>query len=213
MAVASKNGELVAIQGKQFRDWIEKDPAGGTPLVMGVLQSTISRLRQTSHELSLVYGAGRLLAQDKPIAERVRETTEFLRTSLEDVDEITVYQRNPYWDEYEPFLTVPEGSSQAFPKEHPLVQQVAAVMRSIVPETKDATTALVPLLDPNDAEHPLQGFLYAVSRTNPRAFSPNILYLLEVVSVQISEVLLRHRQQEDHEAQSRLRKSKQSFNL
>src|SRR5437868_14281858 len=27
MAVASQNGELVAIQGKQFREWIEKDPA------------------------------------------------------------------------------------------------------------------------------------------------------------------------------------------
>src|SRR5258708_14660983 len=134
---------------------MEKAPAGGTALVMGVLQSTMSRLRQTSHELSLVYGAGRLLAQDKPIAERVRETTEFLRTSLEDVDEITVYQRNPYWDEYEPFLTVPEGSSRAFPKVHPLEQQFAAVMRSIVPETKNATTALVPLLAQHHVEHPL----------------------------------------------------------
>jgi CRP-like cAMP-binding protein len=221
MAVASQNGELVAIQGKQFRDWIEQDLTAGVPLLMGMLQNTIARLRQTSHELSVVYGVDRFLASDKPIKDRLHETADFLRASLEDVDELIIYQRNPYWEEFEPLVHVgaaapgAEGSGPAaLPITHPLVKQVAAMMRPVVvSDTKDALTALVPLIDSHDSQHPLLGFLWAQSKANSRAFSPNILLLLESVSVQLMEALLRHHRQEDQEAQSRLHQSRQSFSL
>jgi CRP/FNR family cyclic AMP-dependent transcriptional regulator len=215
MALASQNGELVAIQGKQFRDWIEKDPKDGVPLLMGVLQSTISRLRQTSHELSLVYGAGRLLAAEKPVEDRCKDTADFLRASLEGIDEITIFKKNPFWEEYTPVVTVPHGSTAPLPNDNPLVQQLSAVLRPIVPEVEKAdgssVTALVPFLNPGDPKNPLLGFIQATSRSNPRAFSPGILLLLETVSVQFTEALLRQQQQEDLEAKARLQQSRQTY--
>jgi CRP-like cAMP-binding protein len=218
MAIASQNGELIAIQGKQFRDWIEKEPGSGVQLMMGLLQNTMVRLRQTSHELSLVYGTGRYLASDKPLKDRFRETADFLRASIQGVDEITIYQRNPYWDEYEPLVSVGthQPATAPLPMENPLVKQVAALLRPVVPsqdktDNKDQATALIPLIDHNNHERPLLGFFYVISRSNPLAFSPNILLLLDTVSVQFTEALLHDLRQQDQAAQSRLQQSRQSY--
>jgi len=219
MAVASQDGELIAIQGKPFRDWLEKDKTVGLPLIMGVLQNTLSRLRQTSHELSLVYGVGRSLAANKPIKERICDTANFLRASLEGVDEIIVYQLNPYWEEFEPLVIAPQaGDPPVLPLQHPLVEKVLHTSIPIVSQEAreiqgNAAVALVPFLDIEDSQHPLQGFLWAANKKNPGAFSPSILLLLSAVSAQFTEAILRQHRQEDQDAQARLRQSRQSFRI
>ncbi|OGR93542.1 MAG: hypothetical protein A2992_05360 [Elusimicrobia bacterium RIFCSPLOWO2_01_FULL_59_12] len=147
--------------------------------------------------------------------ERCRETADFLRASLEDVDEITLYQRSSYWDEFEPVVSIPADSNPGtLPAEHPLVKQVSAVLKPIVPEKQGGgSTSLIPLMDPNNTQTPLLGFLWVTSKLNPKAFSPHILLLLDTVAVQFAETLLRHRLQEDQEAQARLKQGRQSYTV
>lgn len=213
-AMASQSGELIALQGKKFRDWIEQDWKQGLPFMMGVLQSTLGRLRQTSHELSLVYGVGRFLAADKPLKECFRETCEFLRASLEHVDEIALYQRNLYWEEFEPLVSTPEnGHLGTLTPDHSLVRQLSAVLKPIVPETQERkSVALIPLLDPQDNRNTLQGFLWAASQSSVNAFVPSTLALLDAVSIQVTESLLRHRLQEEQVAKARLIQGRQTYN-
>ncbi len=213
-AIASQQGELIAIQGKKFRDWIEKDWTQGLPFVMGILQNTMSRLRQTSHELSLVYGVGRFLAAGKPLKECFLQTCDFLRASLEHVDEVAIYQRNLYWDEFEPLVSTPEeGHLGTLSADHPLIRQVSSLLRPIVPEVKERkAAALIPLLDQKDDRSPLQGFIWAASHSHINAFQPSTLVLLDAVSIQITESLLRHSFQEEQAAKARLIQGRQTYN-
>jgi CRP-like cAMP-binding protein len=218
-ALAKRDGVLVAIQGKQFREWIAQDKDNGTPLLMGMFQSSLTRLRQTSDELSAVYGIGRLLAANKPIGERIREAVEFLKTYLQSVDEIIVYQRSPYWDEYQPVVDAPPSPDRpALPVNSALLGQITSALGPTVIKTAEeradnASLALVPLLNREDEEHPLWGFLWLASKNNSDAFTSNLLLLLSAVSVQFTEALLQQRRQEDQQAQSRLQQSRNSYPL
>jgi CRP-like cAMP-binding protein len=217
MAVASQNGELVAIQGKKFRQWLDQNEGVGLKLLMGMLESSLVRLRRTSHELSLVYGVGRALAGDRPFLDRLRETAQFLRASLEDIDDIQVYQRSPYWDEFEPVsggAMDPPGEPAAFPIKHPYIETLTLTAAPIVipREGKTGVIALIPLMDSADSHQTIQGFLWVASR-NPDVFTANLFLLLTTVAVQFSEALTRQARQDDAEAHSRLDQKKQFFNL
>src|SRR5258708_5815255 len=138
--------------------------SNGVPLLMGLLQNSMSRLRQTSQELSLGYGVGPFLASAKPIKEPLQLTVCVDRASLEDLDDILVFQRNPYWDEFQS-LTNPAGATEpgqalTIPMGDPLVRQMTAVLKPFVSEAqRTAVTALVPFLDPENEKQPLLGFL------------------------------------------------------
>jgi CRP/FNR family cyclic AMP-dependent transcriptional regulator len=212
MALASQDGELVAIQGKQFRDWIEKDSAAGVPLLMSILQSSLIRLRQTSHELSLVYGMTRFLASDKPFAESMKETAEFLRSSLDGIDQIAIYQKNPFWEEFSlvAWAGLPEPI-EALPLSDSLACQMVTLLRPQVGESQNqTTTALIPIVDRSSPSQPLIGAIQATTQ-NRAVFSAKFLMLLEAVAAQAADALTRHVRSDDREAQDRLSKSRQTY--
>jgi len=227
MASATQDGKLVAIRGSQLREWIRQNPATGQPLLLALLQSSLGRLHSTSHELAVIYGMGRLLGSDKPFDEQLSTAMEFLRSSLQGLDDIVVYQRNAYWEEYNAFMSWPtlqdlpgialqDGllkkvqeaeALQIFdPKAIPA--QLAAFK---LPWHDRGAMAIIPLFDRDKAE-PLQGFLCLASRNHPELFSPEKRLLLTSVSYPLSEALARQGRQADSLAQARLRKSKTSFN-
>jgi CRP/FNR family cyclic AMP-dependent transcriptional regulator len=210
MAVASQNGELVAIQGKKFRDWLAKDSGVGVQLLMDMLESTMGRLRRTSQELSMVYGVGRALAGDGTLSERIRETAQFLRASLAEADEVQVYQRSRYWEEFVPLW----GDALAIPMQHPLMQQLVLTAAPVVTpaESGGGSVAMIPLLDTAESHQPVQGFLRLSSR-GAGTFTPGVLLLLTTVAVQVSEALTRQIRQDDQQARSRLDQGRQSFQL
>jgi len=216
-ALAKREGVVVAIQGKQLREWIDGDKENGIPLLMGMLQNALARLRHTSDELAVVYGIGRLLAADKPIGERIREAVDFLKTNLDDVDEIVLYQRNPYWEEYQPLADAPPLPERpALPAQNTLVGQLTYATGPTLIKTDEnragnAALTLVPLINLDREDRKLLGFLWLASKKNPAVFTPGILLLLSTVSVQFSEALLLQQRQEDLAAQSRLKQSRHSF--
>jgi CRP-like cAMP-binding protein len=229
MATATKDGELVAILGWKFRDWIRRETSSGVPLLMGMLQNALERLQQTSCDLALVYGVGRLLGTQKTFAERLAESIAFIRNSVPSVDAAVLYQRSLYWDEFEPLAVYPEGQDVAsLPVTNALVAHADAsgapfllkseaerqsLSAAQLPWQMHSACAVVPLFDRDGDSQPLQGLLLLASQDDVNAFSPNTLLLLASLALQLTEGLGRQRRQEDAEAQSRLHRSRQSFNL
>jgi hypothetical protein len=200
------------------------------PLMMGLMQSCIGRLRQTSHELSIVYGVSRVLGAAKPFSERVAATFDFIRSSLEGVDAIFLYQRSAFWSEFERVAgeAQEEREPSPLPVESILPSQASAAsgavllttqtqpsalaaVRALMPEA--VCGALVPLVDRDQAAQPLQGFLVLASRQAPHAFAPNILLLLTALADPVAEALSRHHRDEDVHAQQRLHQSRRSVSL
>jgi CRP/FNR family transcriptional regulator, cyclic AMP receptor protein len=236
MASASKDGELIAILGMKLREWIRNEPTVGVPLLMGMLERTLGRLQQTSGDLSVIYTLGRLLGSQKPYAERLASSLDYLKNALEGVDDMILYQRSSYWDEFEPVWSTPDaGTAPGLPLASPLAEQAGAaaghsgttpaaielksaeqlqmLAKLQLPISKVATAALLPLMDQDQSARSLQGFLLMISREDPAAFSANTLLLLSSVGLQITEALARHRRQEDTLAQNRLNESRKSIHL
>lgn len=223
MASATQDGNLVAIRGDQLREWIRREPFAGNALLVGMLNTSFARLRQTSQELSVIHGIGRLLGSGKPFAEQLASALDFLQGSLEGVDDLVFYQRSAYWEEFERV-----GEGPPLPLSNLLIQQAnsagsalsldPASVRPALAEAalrweNHAAVSVVPLFDRDEAPHPLQGLLCLASRRSPRAFSPEKLLLLTSVASPLAESLSRHRRHQDALAQDRLRQSKKSFNL
>src|SRR5258708_9891511 len=79
MASSTKDGKLLVMRGPQLREWIHVNPQIGQPLVLGLWKTTLSRLQRTSHELSVIYGVGRLLGSDKPFLTQLSASLNFIK--------------------------------------------------------------------------------------------------------------------------------------
>jgi len=236
MASAAKDGELVAILGMKFREWIRTEPSVGVPVLMGMLDRTLGRLQQTSGDLSIIYTLGRLLGSQKSYADRLAGALDYLKNALEGVDDMILYQRSSYWDEFEPvWSTVDLGSVPIVPMASPLAalaglpvnqagvapaaielksaEQREALAHLQIPFPKVASATILPLIDQEQPAHSLQGFLLIVSREDPEAFSANTLLLLTSIGMQVTEALARQNRQEDSLARNRLNESRKSFRL
>lgn len=229
MATATKAGELVAILGSRLREWVKNEPSAGVPLAMGLLRNSIARLHHTSHELSTLYGIGRLLGSAQPFEERLSAATDFLRSSLSGVDGILLYRRNPYWEEYEALLGSPASSEMAsLPLNHGLIAEATDVQGAFVlqssaqrqilagmklPWAFPASAALIPLVDRDTQGHPLQGFLLLASQKDSFFFTPDLLLMLSAVADPFAEALSRRRREEDATAQNRLDRNRQTFGI
>jgi len=227
MASARKDGKLVALRGSQLREWVHKHPDIGQPLLLSLLQSSLQRLHRTSQELAVVYGVGRLLGSDKPFADQLSVTIDFLKGSLEGLDDLVFYQRNAYWEEFSPVMSLPTLTDlPAIPLQNEIVKAVssAGVAQSFDPhamasdlakfklpwETRVAM-AVIPLFDWEKERDPLQGLLFLASGRQAQAFSAEKQLLLTSVSHPLAEALSRHGRQEEALAKVRLQQSKKSF--
>jgi len=227
MGSGSKDGKLIAIRGPQLREWIQKNPQAGQPLLLALLKTCLDRLHRTSHELSAIYGLGRLLGSDKPFMEQLATALKFLKGSLEGLDDLVFYQRSAYWEELSPLMSLP--ALEELPPillQNELVQKVnaAAVAQSFDPKAltlllsvfklpweKRAAVAIIPLFDWDKAQDPLQGMLFLASVNHASAFSAEKQLLLAAMSHPLAEALSRHSRQEDASAQNRLQQSKKSY--
>lgn len=224
-ANAKADGELIMILGSKLREWLRGEPEAGVPLTMGLLRNSIERLHHTSHELSIVYGTGRLLGSVKGFRDRVGEAASFLRSSILGVDGIILYRKNPYWDEFEAVCYVPDGKEpSAIPLEHGLLKEAAQSTGAEALESPDsrqllaslelpwalpASAAIVPLVDRDKEGHPLQGLLLVANQKDVDYFNSSRLLLLSAIADPFSETLSRHRREEDLAAQGRLAQGRQ----
>lgn len=227
MASASKDGKLVAIVGAKFRDWLKREPGIGQDVLMGMLKNSLERLQQTSGDLSVIYGIARLLGSPRPFAEILTATLDFMKNSLEGLDEIVLYQRSAYWEEFEPIRALPHSTeipvlplnnrlvseAQTAPGAIPLKSEELrqAIIDIKLPWANFSSIILVPLVDHDQTNHALEGLLLLASRDNPEAFSPNSILLLTAISSQLAEAVSRQRRQNDAQAQDRLNQSRRSF--
>ena len=229
MASASLDGKLIAIRGSRLRGWVRKNPETGQPLLLALLQSSLQRLHRTSQELAVVYGVGRLLGSGKPFPDQLSATLDFLKGSLEGLDELVFYQRNAYWEEFSPLMSLPALTDlPAISLQHDIVQAVitAGVVQSLKPATlrrqlaefklpwdTRLAMAVIPLFDWDKARDPLQGLLFLASRHQANAFSAEKKLLLTSIAHPLAEALSRHSRHEESKAQTRLQQSKKSFPL
>jgi len=227
MASASRDGELVAIVGAKFRDWLKREPGIGQGLLMDMLSNSLERLQQTSGDLSVIYGVARLLGSPRPFAETLTATLDFVKNSLEGLDEIVFYQRSAYWEEFEPIRALPHATDiPVLPIHNRLVSEARVASGAVLLNSEElrqaivdiklpwqnfASIVLVPLMDRDQAGHPLEGLLLLASRDTPQAFSPNSLLLLSAISSQLTEAVSRQRRQNEAQAQDRLSQSRRSF--
>jgi CRP-like cAMP-binding protein len=227
MASAAKDGQLLAIRGSELREWSKKNPEAGQRLLLTLLQSAQKRLFQTSHELAVVYGIARLLGSSKPIQDQLESTIEFLRSSLDGLDDLVFYQRNAYWEEFNALISLPgltdlpavtlksalvqkvneAGAVQVFdPKQ--VLHELAEIK---LPWESRAAIAIIPLFDWDKAKDPLQGLLFLATASHPEIFLPEKQLLLTSVAQPLAEALSRHSRHQDALAQARLEQSKKSF--
>ena len=227
MASASRGGKLVAIVGAKLRDWLKRDPGVGQDVLMGMLKNSLERLQQTSGDLSVIYGFARLLGSPRPFAEALTVALDFVKNSLDGLDEIVFYQRSAYWEEFEPIRVLPHAAEvPVLPANHRLISEARTAAGALLLKSEElrqvildiklpwknfASMALIPLIDRDQAGHPLEGLLLLASRENPQAFSPNAILLLTAISSQLIEAVSRQRRQDDAQAQDRLSQSRRSF--
>jgi CRP-like cAMP-binding protein len=224
MATASKDGKLAVIRGLGLRGWMRQNPEEAQPLLMALWQTSLRRLHRTSHELAVVHGIGRILGSDKPFTEQLEAVLEFLKGSLEGLDDLVFYQRSAYWEEFSPMMSLP-GLEElpAIPLQNEIVQKVnaAGAMQSFDPQKIRASmttfhwpwdsrlaVAVIPLFDWDKASDPLQGLLVLASARNVEAFSARDKLLLTSIAHPLAEALSRHSRREDSKAQARLRQSR-----
>ncbi|MFA5975831.1 MAG: cyclic nucleotide-binding domain-containing protein [Elusimicrobiota bacterium] len=218
MATANKDGELLAIQGNKFREWLVQEPALGVPVLINLLDRSLSRLQLTSHELSIVYGVGRLLSGPQPFQDRLAAGLEFVKSSIDGLDDLYCFERSAYWEEFGCLYPTTEPDRlPAIPLASALAAKAQGQSSAFVLDEPDqwqaASAALVPLMNADRPDQPLQGFLVMTSRQQPRFFSRNMLLMLSAMANPLAEALARQSRQEEASAQSRLDQSRRSFNL
>ncbi len=227
MASASKDSELLVVKGVHFRDWMCKNPQEAQPLLLALLKTSLSRLHRTNLELSVVYGIGRVLGSSKAFPEQLISVLDFMKSSLEGLDDIVVYQRNAFWEEFEPLQSLPHLKNlPAVPLSNELIQKASTLGAIWAFEPKSfpmpleafrldwgsrASVAIVPLLNWEKAAASLQGLLLMASKHNAGYFHAEKQLLYTSVARQFSEALSRYERFQELEAQSRLQHSKQSF--
>ncbi len=227
MASASLDGELLVIRGPDFRQWLKAHPEMSHPLVLSLLKTTLVRLHRTNHELSVIYGIGRILGSQKPFPEQLTATMDFLKSSLEGLDDIVFYQRSAYWEEFEALQSLPvRHDLAAIPLGHFLLSKVAASPdpwwfepQQVLTELKDlqlgwenrVAGVVVPLFEYEKSAPVLHGLILMASSKVKSAFTAERRLLLMSLALPLSEVLSRNVRAQDHLAQSRLQHSKQSF--
>ncbi len=218
MASCSKDGTLLMLRGPQLREWIQKNPQTGQPLLLALWKTTMIRLQRTSHELSVIYGIGRLLGSDKPFLTQLSASLEFLKNSLEGLDHVVFYSRSPFWEEFSPLMSFPAVPDLVpLPIQHAVLQAVSAAgsIQSFNP--KEIRTALMsfklpwdhmkamsilPLFDWDQSPDPLQGLLFLASERHENAFSSEKQLVLTSLSHRLAEALSRHGRQEESIGQS-----------
>jgi CRP-like cAMP-binding protein len=229
MASARRDGQLVAILGTKMRDWIRNEPVASVPLLTGLLQNALGRLRQTSGDLSVVYGLSRIFGSEKDISDQLHAALEFLQNSLEHADLLAVYERSPYWDEFQPLNAYPEtGRHMALDIKNDFAAQLDTLRQPFVipraqaqtllehfPERwkKAETLAAVPLVNRERQGGVVHGVLFIGCEDASAVFSSNLLLLLNAVSASLSEALARRFRLEEASAQARLRAARTSFSL
>lgn len=227
MASAYKDGELLLIRGAEFRNWLAKSPEVSQPLLLSLLKTATYRLYRTSHELTVIYGVGRLLGSAKSFEAQLDAAMDFLKSSLDGLDDIVMYQRSPYWDEFNLLKSLPMMADlPAVPMDNELVHKVNSTGAIVTFEPKTfrlpleayrldwesrVACALIPLYDWERPAHALQGLILLSSATRADAFSPEKQLLLTSVSQPIAEALARFHRLQDAQAQERLQKSRQSY--
>ncbi len=227
MGSASKDGELVVIRGSEFRQWLKKEPAQSQSLLLTLLQTTVGRLHRTNHELSVVYGVGRLFGSTKPFEEQLSAAMDFLKGSLEGLDDLVFYRRSAYWEEMEAVKSLPVLTElPAVPVANELIQKVSdsGGMLSFDPAehrtsldafklnwSSRASAAIIPLFSWEKSEKSLQAVLLLASAKRAEAFSAEKQLLLSALALPIAEALARHGRQQDSQAQTRLEQARQSY--
>ncbi len=227
MATANKNGKLLAIRGSEFRKWMQMHPETAQPLLLALLKTSLRRLTHTSHELSVVYGIERILGSGRPFLDQLGAAFDFLKGSLEGIDDLVFYQRSAYWEEFVPLMSVPALTDlPALPPENELVQkaQDAGVTQSFDPQTirsplgtlklpweSRLAVAVIPLFDRDKISDSLQGLLLLASARDAETFSTGEKLLLTSIAHPLAEALSRQSRREDTLAQSRLQQSKKSI--
>jgi CRP-like cAMP-binding protein len=226
MATASKEGKLAVIRGAELRSWMNQNPESAQPLLLALLQTSLGRLHQTSHELAVVHGVGRILGSDKSFNEQLSAVLEFLKGSLPGLEDMAFYRRSAYWEEFSPVMSLPAVPDlPAIPLQNELVQKAnsagaiqtfepGAVQVQLeklqLPWQNRAALAVIPLFDWEKASNPLQGLLLLASTRQANAFSPGEKLLLTSIAHPLAEALSRCGRQEDSLAQQRLQQSKYS---
>ncbi len=224
MASASRDGKLVAVRGLQLREWITQNPALSQPLLLALLKASGVRLHRTSHELAVIYGVGRLLGSQKISAEQLSATLEFIKGSMEGLDDIVLYQRSAYWEEFSPVLSLPVLQDiLPIPLDNEFLKIVSSTQEAhtcspesvkpqltalALPWEARAAIALIPLFNWDKTDKPLEGLLCLASQQKKEAFSTEKRLLLTSAAQLLSEALARHVRQDEAEAQSRLQKTK-----
>jgi CRP-like cAMP-binding protein len=227
MATASTNGTLAVIRGSELREWMHQNTDEAQPLLMALLQTSFRRLQRTNQELAMVYGIGRILGSDKSFSEQLEAVLEFLKGSVEGLDDLVFYQRSLYWQEFSPVMSLPKLEElPAIPLQNELAQKVSmtGVMQSFDPQKIRAqmtmlqwpwenrvAISVIPLFDWEKASDPLQGLLVLSSSRKSDAFSAAEKLLLTSIAHPLAEALSRQSRREDALAQSRLRQSKETF--
>jgi CRP-like cAMP-binding protein len=227
MATANKDGKLLAIRGSEFRKWMQRHPETAQPLLLALLKTSLRRLTLTSHELSVVFGIERILGSGKPFLEQLGEAFDFLKGSLEGIDDLVFYQRSAYWEEFVPLISSPALTDlPILPPENELVQKARAAgeTQSFDPQTirlpletlklpweSRLTVAVIPLFDRDKTVDPLQGLLLMASARHAQAFSTGEKLLLTSLAHPLEEALSRQSRREDSTAQARLQQSKKSI--
>jgi len=229
MASANADGKLVTVRGPQLREWIQKNPVEGQPLLIALLESSIRRLQKTNLELAVIYGVGRLFGSQKSFMDQVPAALEFLRGSIEGLTDVLLYQRSAYWEEFTPLASFPGLSDlPPIPATHEIIEKVrqAASPQIFVPKAIQAhlesfklpwnayaTLAIVPLFDWERAHDAIQGLLVLAGQHNDKVFSPEKQLLLSSMALPFAEALSRYARLQETQAQDRLQKSKGSFPL
>ncbi len=227
MASASKDGRLIVIRGAELRPWIQANPKAAQPLLLALFQSAQGRLYRTSHELAVVHGVGRILGSDKPFAEQLASALDFLKGSLEGTDDLVLFRRSQYWDEFAPVYSAPEISElPPLSSDHELVQKLNLVgaAQAIDPKTfatelaalklpwvSRLAAAVVPLFVRDNSQSVLEGLLFLASGRLVNAYSADKHLLLSSIAQPLAEALSREGRHEDSLAKSRLQQSKESF--
>jgi CRP/FNR family transcriptional regulator, cyclic AMP receptor protein len=219
MASAVQEGQLIAIYGANWRDWIKKDTQASAPLLMGLLQNTMGRLQQTSSDLAVIYSIGRLLAGPSPFNERLAAAISFVRSSLPDVDHVVFYERSLYWNEFQMLTLSPESESlPPISINAPWVTRLSAGAPCLVGDElqlpwRAASNAVVPLINLSEPSEPTCAVLILSSEESSTAFNSNALLLLSALGNQFAEAFIRHRRQEELVALNRLQNSRKSIQL
>lgn len=120
-AVVAEPSRLLLIDAVGFRRWSEREPALAVGIVLGLLESTLSRLHQTDQELSLITQLAHALEGDDPFLPRLERAGRVLARGISGVQALRFYQRDLASEEFH-FLGCGDGEidQPPIPSGHPL---------------------------------------------------------------------------------------------